>query len=336
MLFIDIKYISSIGFNLRNFKKKKDNLYNCSCPLCGDSEKKKTKARGYFYLKNSSMFYKCHNCGTGLSVGNFLKECFPSYYNQYIIEKYKSGIETKETIDVIDNIPKIQLCEFNVKNAIKISELDDNHYAKKYVINRKIPKFIFNRIFFTEDFSDLVDEVFPEKYENLQKKDSRLVIPFFNSEKKLIGLQGRSFISDKKLRYITIRAHKDVDLIYGLDVFNKEKVGYVVEGPIDSMFIPNCLSPANSDLASVCSKLNNNNLVLIYDNEPRNREIVNLLERSIEKGYKVCIWDIDTKEKDINEMILNGKTPKELLSHIQSRTFDNLQARLEFSKWKKC
>lgn len=336
MLFIDIKYISSVGFNLRNFKKKKDNLYNCSCPLCGDSEKKKTKARGYFYQKNSSMFYKCHNCGAGLSIGNFLKECFPSYYNQYILEKYKSGIETKDAIKVVDSIPKIQLCEFNVKNAIKISELDDSHYAKKYVINRKIPKSIFNRIFFTEDFSDLVDEVFPEKYKNLQKKDSRLVIPFFNFDKKVIGLQGRSFTADKKLRYITIRAHKDVDLIYGLDVFNKQKVGYVVEGPIDSMFIPNCLSPANSDLSSVCSKLNNDNLVLIYDNEPRNREIVNLLGKSIENGHKVCIWDSDVKEKDINEMILKGKTIDELISIIQSRTFSNLQARLEFSKWKKC
>jgi hypothetical protein len=337
MLFIDTKYITTVGFYLRNFKKKKDNLYNCSCPLCGDSEKKKAKARGYFYQKNSSMFYKCHNCGAGLSIGNFLKECFPAQYDQYVLEKYKSNTEIKkDTIEKLDVVKKIQLCEFKTSYAKKLSELDDNHYAKKYAISRKIPRSVFNRIFFTEDFSELVDDVFPNMYENLQKNDPRLVIPFFSSDKKIIGMQGRSFGADKKLRYITIRANKDIDLIYGLDCFDRNKTGYVVEGPIDSLFIPNCISPANSDLVSVSHKLNLQNLVLIYDNEPRNREIVNLIKSAIDNGNNVCIWPKDVREKDINDMILNGKTKEEILSIIHNRTFSGLKAQLEFSQWKKC
>jgi hypothetical protein len=151
----------------------------------------------------------------------------------------------------------------------------------------------------------------------------------------LIGLQGRSFTPERSLRYITIRAESNINLIYGLDKFDSRKIGYVVEGPIDSMFLPNCLAAANSDLESVCKKVAADNLVLIYDNEPRNKEIVRLLESSINDGKKVCIWPSSIVEKDINDMILSGKSSEDLLSIIKTRTFFGLEAQLEFCRWKK-
>lgn len=281
------------------------------------------------------MYFKCHNCGSGLGVANFLKSYFPVYHEQYLLEKYKSGVDTKPTRTATEIVPKVVLNSFRPLLATKISELPDEHYAKQYVLRRQIPTHVHSKIFFTADFSKLVDEVFPNKYSNLSEKEPRLVIPFFDTDSKLLGLQGRSFSPEKALRYITIRANGSTNLVYGLERIDRTKPVYVVEGPLDSLFIPNCLAAANSDLSSVLDKVDVQNAVLIFDNEPRNKEIVSLLEESIKKNRKVCIWPHTIAQKDINDMILSGVCQSDLIRMIENRTFVGLQAQLEFCKWKK-
>lgn len=336
MLYVDLKYIALVGTHLRNFKRKKDNLFNCSCPICGDSEKKKTKARGYFFQKSTSMIFKCHNCSAGMGMANFLRHSFPNYYDQYILEKYKSGVETKTIKALVEETPKITFNKFSSTHATRISELPDAHYAKQYVLGRKIPTHSHSRIYFTDDFAKLVDDVFPDKYQNLQQAEPRLVIPFFNANGDLIGLQGRSFSPEKALRYLTIRASSTTDLIYGLDKCNFNKTVYVVEGPLDSLFIENALAAANSDLCGAIQKIPSScDCVLVYDNEPKNKEIVALVEDAIKKNKKVCIWPSFVKQKDINDMILSGTDTEQIQTLIQKNTFQGLTAQLEFSKWKK-
>lgn len=336
MLHIDIKYISLVGPNLRNFKKKKTSLYNCSCPICGDSEKKKSKARGFFYQKGQSMYYKCHNCAAGMGVGNFLKSLFPSYYQEFLLEKYKSGVSNSKTESPIASIVKVRFSTLTSKHAQKISELEDDHYAKRYILNRKIPNKYLSKLFYTNDFAELVDDVFPGKYQNLKPNDARIVIPFFNEDDGVLGLQGRSLSAEGGLRYITIRASSTTDLIYGLDRLDYDKTVYVVEGPIDSLFLPNCIAAANSDLSSVVTKLKKNvDAVLVFDNEPRNKEIVSLMSDAISNNKKICIWPNRIMEKDINEMVLSGQTPDDILKTIESRTFSGLNAQLELAQWRK-
>jgi hypothetical protein len=343
MLFVDIKYITTVGFHLRNFKKKKNNLYNCSCPICGDSERNKTKARGYFYQKGNSMNYRCHNCLAGMAISSFLKINFPNYYDQYILEKYKSSSDSSFTVKtttrlISEKIQKDQLSS-DLKRLNEISQsianLPNEHYAKQYVINRKIPCEYFNVIFFTDNFSKLIDDIFPGRYDNLVENEPRLVIPFFDKN-ELIGLQGRSFSPNKKLRYITIRKDEGVNLIFGIDRFNTNSIGYVVEGPIDSLFLPNSIAAANSDLESVLDKIpHNNDLVLVFDNEPKNKEILKLMESAIQHNKKICIWSTHNTHKDINDMILSGRLKDDILNEIQRRTFSGLEAQLEFCKWKR-
>ncbi len=79
---IDSKYINLVSARLDKFKRVKPNLYNFRCPLCGDSQKHKNKARGYFYQVKTNTNYKCHNCGASMSFNNFLKKCFFSEGNQ--------------------------------------------------------------------------------------------------------------------------------------------------------------------------------------------------------------------------------------------------------------
>ena len=72
MSFIDDKFVGMISPRLDKFKKVKPGLYNFRCPLCGDSKKNKSKARGYLYQKKSDLNYKCHNCGITASFAYFL------------------------------------------------------------------------------------------------------------------------------------------------------------------------------------------------------------------------------------------------------------------------
>ena len=87
----DIKYVKLIGNRLSNFTHKSDYLYNCRCPLCGDSKRNLKKARGFFYRKKGGMFYKCHNCGVGTTLANFIKQLDSELYKKYVMERWKSG-----------------------------------------------------------------------------------------------------------------------------------------------------------------------------------------------------------------------------------------------------
>lgn len=345
MNFVDIKYILLSSPNLRNFKKKNDNLYNCSCPICGDSEIKRSKARGYFYAKGGSMFYKCHNCGAGLTVANFLKAIFPSLHSEYILERYKNDINyygkpptnsEPEIKYIASRLPKSAI--FVSTNATKISELEKLHYARTYVAGRKIPQKFYDDLFFTTDFAGLVEDIFPGKYPNLLKDDSRLVIPFYNKSGDLVGLQGRSFSSEKSLRYVTTRQSDDTKLIYGIERVDFLKKIFVVEGPIDSMFLENAVACANSNLieaAKYLKTLGANNIVLIPDREPRNREIVDIIEKFSNGIFPVCLLPEKVAHKDINDIILSGITPSELTSIIDANTFSGLTLKLQFNCWKR-
>ena len=89
MYYIAQKYLLLVSPQLKQFKKKNDGLYNFRCPYCGDSQKSKTKARGFIFRKENSMIYKCHNCGVGASFKNFLNQVDSKIHNEYILERYK-------------------------------------------------------------------------------------------------------------------------------------------------------------------------------------------------------------------------------------------------------
>ena len=123
--------------------------------------------------------------------------------------------------------------------------------------------------------------------------------------------------------------------MFGMDRVNEQEKIYVFEGPIDSMFVNNAVAVASSSLESASEFLDKSKLVLVYDNEPRNKEIVKLMEKAIDNHFNVVVWPAMITDKDVNDMILTGFDIDELHDIMEKNTFVNLRAKMEFVNWKK-
>ena len=201
-------------------------------------------------------------------------------------------------------------------------------------MSRKIPEDKYSSLYYAEDFKKFVDEVKPDNGKDLKEDDPRLIIPFFGKDGALQAFQGRA-LRDSKIRYITIKLDDSFEKIFGLNTVNQNEKIYVVEGPIDSLFIENAVATADSNLSFASKVFNKSNLVLVFDNEPRNKEICKLMDDAIENHYQICIWPEMIKEKDINDMIVSGFSSDEIKDIIDMNTYVNLRAKLEFLNWRK-
>ena len=218
-------------------------------------------------------------------------------------------------------------------NIPTIESLPENHTAKKYVKSRMIPSKYWNTLYYADDFKKFIQNTFTEhNSDRLIDNDARLVLPFYDRENSLLGVQGRALVQSK-IRYITIKKD-DAKKIYGLNTIDLTKQIYVVEGPIDSLFLNNAVATMDANLTSVSDMLPSN-IVLVFDNEKRNKEIVKNMERAIKKNFHICIWPSSMEQKDINDMIKFGLTTDSIHSIIKENTFVDLKAQLQFNLWRK-
>jgi transcription elongation factor Elf1 len=340
-LIIDQKYVGMISHRLRNFKRKQDYVWNFSCPLCGDSKKNVLKARGYVYKKGNNLFYSCKNCGIGTSVGKLLEQIDGSLYKEYILERYKAGESgtsnyTKPTF----NVPSPRFDKLDKQKQFEHAEfcfdLPSGHFCLDYLKNRQIPKDFYSQLLFTSHYKQFIDALVPNHGKKLVD-DARLIIPFYDVYNNLIAVSGRALeTNDKTLRYITIRTtDSEEKLVFGMDRVSLHEPVRIVEGPIDSLFVKNCVASGDSSLTTVAENISAGKKVLIFDNEPRNKEIVKLMQDAIKSNHQIVIWPNTIEAKDINEMVVSGISPDEIEAIISSNTFSGLEAQAKFVFWKK-
>jgi len=330
--YLDDKYLGLISPRLEKFRKIRGGVYNFRCPYCGDSQRHKNKARGYIYKNKADYNFKCHNCGVTRSFTYFLKDRDPPLYDEYVMERYKEGLTGKGTVTPEPNFtfvkPKFRkkdICD----ELVKISELNTSHRAKKYLINRGINEDTLSKFYYCPDFKRWTNK-HKKIYDTTDNDDDRIIIPLRNSKGELFGYQGRSLDPTSKMRYITVMLDENAPKIYGLEKINTQKPIYILEGPFDSTFMENSVAMCGSDVD--IRTFGWSNYIWVYDNEPRNREIVNRLERSINRGDQVVIWPSNIKEKDVNEMIL---AKHNICDIIKTNTFSELKAKLKLNLWKK-
>jgi predicted RNA-binding Zn-ribbon protein involved in translation (DUF1610 family) len=321
MDFVDIKYINLVSSRLQKFKKVKTNLYNFRCPICGDSKKNKNRARGYLYQVKNNTNYKCHNCGVNISFNNFLKDIDCELHKQYVFEKFKEGHAGK---NFPTPEPAFHFDAPKFKPKLDLPKASSNERAKQYLETRKLNP---NNYYYVENFKSWVNTLLPT-FDDIQRDEARVIIPLFYQD-NLVGFQGRA-IGPSKIKYITIMLDENAPKIYGLDDVKKNQTVYITEGPFDASFIHNSIALCGAD--GDVSKWGIHDCVWVYDNEPRNSEILSRISRNIESGQKVVIWPSNIKSKDPNEMILAGHNVQSL---IESNTYSGLEAKLKFTAWKK-
>ena len=337
-LWLDVKYSNLISSSLDKFKLKSSNPYlaNMRCPLCGDSQKNKFKARGYIFENKRRLVFKCHNCSTSTTLENLIKNVNEPLYREYVLEKIRDNPDTNSIYQpTITKITKRRIDYFNpFKGVKKISQLKDDHPAKQYIVDRKIPSNKHYKLYYVPKYNAWVNSIIPNKLDqkSLDNDEPRLVLPFIDQNGYVFGFTGRSFRKKSSLRYMTIMLDDSKPKIYGMDSIDIDKKTYIVEGPIDSLFLSNCCAMAGSDV-KFDTLFTKGNLVIVYDNEPRSEQIIKKIDKCIEEGYNVCIWPDSLNQKDINDMVLNGiDNIKEI---IDNNTFNGLLASLRLTEWKK-
>ena len=318
---VDSKFIGIISPRLQKFKKVKADLYNFRCPICGDSKKNKSKTRGYLYSIKADINFRCHNCGASMTFSNFLKEIDPAVHKQYVFERFKDSKTGRGT--VVEE-PKFNFTTPEFKTKIDLPKASENPDAKEYLVNRNLDP---DKFYYAEKFKEFTNSL-KHTFDDLKYEESRIVIPLFY-KKKLIGFQGRA-LGSSPVKYITTMLSDDAPKLYGLDEIDEKKPIYIVEGPFDSCFVENCVAMCGSDVD--IGSFGWSNYIWVYDNEPRNREIVNRISRTIDRGDQVVIWPSDLQHKDINDMVLGGQNVQDL---VESNVYSGLKAQLQFNTWKR-
>lgn len=332
-LYLDVKFAKIIGVFHDRFKIKKESPFHgqCRCKICGDSTKSKTLARFHFREYDQTIFVKCFNCGYTNSIGNYMKMHFPQEYSEYVFERYRKDINNTPIITTQEEVIQPQRCDGLDLPYVK--DLPSDHPIALYVRSRKLPDYPFQ---YAHDFFGFSAQ-FKKDLDETVKPEGRLIIPFFDRKGRVFAYQGRDMSGTSKAKYLTITIDATTPKIFGIDRADFKKPIYIVEGPIDSLFLPNCVASVNASLVATARKLESivsrENMTLIFDNEPRNKVIVDLYQKAIKDGYKIVIWPKEVANfKDINDLALGGYDPVNL---IKKNTFTGLRAQMELSNWKK-
>lgn len=330
-LMIDDKYISRVGGSLRNFKRKSSILYTFSCPYCGDSKYNKYKTRGFFYISQSNEWnFKCHNCGLGRSFNNFVKEQVPDIYKEYRLEKFQNKKTNEVDIFSVEDLFDDMTPTNDLDTLLlRCDNLSNGHPAVEYLKGRGI--LLNHERFYYSTNLNALKQIFPG-YDNLVfKEDNRIVFPIKNISNKLIGVVCRALRDNARLRYMNLRKGND-PLIYNIENIDFSSRKYVVEGPIDSLFIPNCVAAIGSDLMK-CREIFDDNTTYVFDNQPKNTEIVKKMEYLVKQGCSVVVWPTSPAEKeDINDMV---KQHLDVMDIINTNTYKGITATAKIGIWRK-
>lgn len=348
-LYLDTKYLGLLSPHLPLFKQIDSNTYRCRCTVCGDSKKDKTKTRLYFYIRQNKLHVYCHNCGYSGSFRKFLELSDPGLYKQYsfeVLQELKSDREIlhaqkeAQLINTLRSSRTITNAEMTqdaiLKKATRLDKLDRDHPCVQYVKGRLIPDDKLPLLYYTNDFRSFVNGIIPNKFKGESRyKEPRLIIPYLTKDGKCFAFQGRALNPNATIRYYTIKVNENIPAVYGLDRVNLSKPVYCTEGPIDSLFLPNCLAVSGSSYNDKVIERIKGNLIIVPDNERRNASVTQQLFSMVNNGYKVCLWPEGLDFKDINEAIQKGYTTEQLVDIINKNTVSGLSGVVKFKLWKR-
>ena len=289
-------------------------------------------SRGNFYVKVGALMYGCYNCNASMRFETFLKDFDSNLYQQYRLEVFKEGMSNQINI-IQPHIPETKKYIPDIFEDLPlVSSLDEKTQAFQFCSRRKLPIYDFD-FHFVEGFYEW-SKGHTDKFEKWTGKDhSRIVMPWRDENKKIIGYSARALDNLQQNKYIRIFLDDDVKLkLFGMDRVDLKKQVYVLEGEIDSLMISNALAVANGKLHTYVNK----DAIYIPDNDVRNKHIMRNVSEMIDMGLKVCLLPENEWGKDLNEMKVNGNlTESALLDIINKNVVQGLSGKLKFNNWKK-
>lgn len=337
-MWLDKKYINLIAVQLPRFSWKSATMANFRCVVCGDSKQHEFKARAYLYpFKNSGYMMKCHNCGLALPFPAFLKRVSRPLFDDYIMEKFDTrGTRERNTAPGTSlSIPVSRVYTYSHVHQLSIPALPDTlQTVRAFIQRRHLPESALTRLCATDVARTwLTPLVGHDKAHRVCDNIPYLVIPLRFPDRSWYGAQVRPL--DQK-QYLTFRWTHDHLRTFGLDANRSSDITYCFEGPLDALCVPNAIAMCGADLMTGLERTHDaghvlTNPVLVWDNEPRSRPIVQQLSRAIARGYSVVIWPRSIHEKDANDMLARGRDVPAILA---SSTYQGLRAELEFQQWK--
>lgn len=271
----------------------------------------------------------CRNCNYSNSFVNYVKEYQPDIYDDLALELFrrKASPNKPKTVEVFEE-KTFETAEVVFKS---IEELPPIHPVVRYLEFRRIWKFMWKRLSWCENFQRDICSLFEEYKDNKDMPaDMRLLIPFYNKAGELIYIQARAIADDAYIRYITLKLNTRESKLFGAELLKMDKPIYVVEGPIDSLFIPNSVATADANLLSYPD-----GDVYIPDNQYRNKSIVQGVENIIEANKSVVLFPVWFQFKDINDAIRGNMSIAELYKIIGENTFTGLYAKLKWTEYRK-
>jgi transcription elongation factor Elf1 len=347
-LWVEQTFVQRLCVRFRNFKQQKPLLWNFSCPICGDSKKNERKARGYIYEKKQALMYRCHNCGAGHTFGNFMRLMDPVLYDEYKMELFKDRAQNevrppREAPDdvrevAVEKAPKKPPSIFRYMQPV--GQLDEDHVAVQYLSERAIPKNKWKYFFYVEKYWAWIHKVKPggdlkrAKYLQEKHEHPRLIIPYFDADFNIFRITARALDDQHEPKYLFTVLDDEKPSLYNYDFIDRDQTVYVVEGQIDSLFLPNCIAVGNANYGSPELRQLHDK-VIVPDNQPRNPEVVKNIKAAVDMGYPICIWD-KVYGKDLNDMFKLGYSLEEIKQIIDRNTYVGAAALLKFSEWKRC
>lgn len=332
-------FLNRISSRLDGFKRVDQNTWNCRCPLCGDSQKNKKKARGFFFpgmTDKDMLCYKCHNCGQSMSFSRFLKQIDPVLYKNYLFDRMaETGNKRRHILDpvpFVDEAKPITRDDFFESKVLDwVKNLSEDHICTQFLTKRQIPRAAWDQLAFAKEFKTFVNVVKPGKFSMISNDYPALVIPLVGYNNTVFGFQGRC-LDGSGPRYMTIMLKDGEGRLFGADKVDWSRKFYVTEGPLDSMFLDNAIAVCGSDMQSI----KNPNAIFVLDCEPRNQQIVQKYKKLIESGARVCMLPPKVfSGMDINDMILDGYDAQEIMDMIDIHSYTGLVATIQFQEWRR-
>lgn len=350
MLYLEQKYVGVLSSRLRNFKRKENLLWNFSCPVCGDSARDKRKARAYIYESKGRLYFHCHNNDEHMSFRDLLKTMDEELYREYLMELFQDKARPSRplvTESTTEMLAETRVPQGNPLDGLRrVSDLMPPHPAAEIVRARLIPQERWSNLFHADDYPGWARRLVPEKYEDA-RPEPRLVIPFHDRDGRLIGFQGRAYgQANANIRYLTVCLDKEPAFLYGWDRVDPSQTIIAVEGPIDSMFLPNAVATAGGSIAREIMKagVDKAQTVVAYDNEPRSPSTVTKMRKAVAAGFPIFIWPQNIRVKDFNDqmkdLVDTGMRPAAALTRLADMVKGNVHtgmaAELKITEWRRC